>query len=206
MPNPSVLVIDDDIAVREAIKAGLRLEGYDPMFAENGAEALEVLKRSMPRVVILDLKMPVMDGLEFLSNVQLSPSDAISVVVLTAHVDDESAEACYNAGITALVKKPFTLNELRGAVQAAITNREHSQLFNEMLVERVASDLVKDKISRRLETLAKYLQDVAQLQRGTSNPTPAPLNTDTGNTLKLSDLDPDQEACEQKDNDSADAE
>ena len=71
MPNPSVLVIDDDIAVREAIKAGLRLEGYDPMFAENGAEALEVLKRSMPRVVILDLKMPVMDGLEFLSNVQL---------------------------------------------------------------------------------------------------------------------------------------
>ena len=176
------------------------------MFAENGAEALEVLKRSMPRVVILDLKMPVMDGLEFLSNVQLSPSDAISVVVLTAHVDDESAEACYNAGITALVKKPFTLNELRGAVQAAITNREHSQLFNEMLVERVASDLVKDKISRRLETLAKYLQDVAQLQRGTSNPTPAPLNTDTGNTLKLSDRDPDQEACEQKDNDSADAE
>ena len=37
MPNPSVLVIDDDIAVREAIKAGLRLEGYDLMFAENGA-------------------------------------------------------------------------------------------------------------------------------------------------------------------------
>jgi len=190
--NPSVLVIDDDIAVREAISAGLRLEGYDLIFAENGAEALEVMKRSTPRVVILDLKMPVMDGLEFLSNVQLNPSDAISVVVLTAHVDDESAEACYNAGITALVKKPFTLNELRGAVQAAITNREHSQLFNKMLVERVAGDLVQEKISQRLDVLAKYLQELAQLQRNTSIPVQTPLNLDAGDPLKLPGLNLDQ--------------
>lgn len=178
MSNPSVLVIDDDIAVREAISAGLRLEGYDLIFAENGAQALEVLAGATPRVVILDLKMPVMDGLEFLPNVQLEPSSAFSVVVLTAHVDDESAEACYAAGISALVKKPFTLNELRGAVQTAITNKENSQLFNEMLVERVASDVVQDKISQRLDILGKYLQELAQLQRKASNANVAPFGSE----------------------------
>ena len=151
MSNPSVLVIDDDIAVREAISAGLRLEGYDLLFAENGADALDVLKDATPQVVILDLAMPVMDGLGFLSNLQLKPADAFSVVVLTAHVDDESAEACFKAGISALIKKPFTLNELRGAVQTAIANREHSQLFNEMLTDRVISDVMQDKISPRLD-------------------------------------------------------
>ena len=151
MGNPRVLVIDDDLAVREAISAGLRLDGYDLIFAENGADALAALKRSTPRVVILDLKMPVMDGLEFLSNVQLDHSGAIAVVVLTAYVDDDSVEACFNAGITALVRKPFILNELRGAVQAAITHREQTRLLNEMLVERVVAGLAQDKVSRRLD-------------------------------------------------------
>ena len=147
MSNPSILVIDDDFAVREAISAGLRQEGYNLLFAETGAAALDVLKGVAPHVVILDLKMPVMDGLEFLSNVELNSADAFSVVVLSAHVDDASAEACFKAGISALIKKPFTLNELRGAVQTAITNRERSQLFKDMMLERVAIDVIQDKIS-----------------------------------------------------------
>ena len=188
MSNPTVLVIDDDIAVREAISAGLRREGYDLLFAENGADALDVLKNATPQVVILDLKMPVMDGLEFLSNLQLKPSEAFSVVVLTAHVDDESAEACFNAGISALIKKPFALNELRGAVQTAITNREHSQLFKEMLVERVASDVIRDKISQRLDVLGKYLQELAQVQRRDSISGFPLLGSETGDALDLTDL------------------
>lgn len=185
MSNPSVLVIDDDIAVREAISAGLRLEGYDLLFAENGADALDVLRGATPQVVILDLKMPVMDGLEFLSNIQLNPSDAFSVVVLSGHADDESAEACFKAGISALVKKPFTLNELRGAVRTAIANREHSQLFKEMLLERVASDVLQDKISQRLDVLGKYLQELAQLRGKAANTGQTVVDPETGNSLEL---------------------
>lgn len=188
MTNPSVLIIDDDFAVREAIGAGLRLEGYDLLFAENGAEALEVLKESTPRVVILDLKMPVMDGLEFLSNLRLNPSDAFSVVVLTANMDDESAEACYQAGVSALVKKPFGLNELRGAVQTAITNRENSHLFNEMLMERVESDAMQEKISHRLDVLAQYLQELAQLQRKSPDTSQTPSEQENGDHLGPPDL------------------
>lgn len=193
MANPSVLVIDDDIAVREAISAGLRLDGYDLLFAENGADALEVLKGATPRAVILDLKMPVMDGLEFLANIQLKPSDPFSVVVLTAYVDDQSAEACFQAGVSSLIKKPFTLNELRGAVQTAITNSENSHLFNEMLIERVANDVIQDRISRRLEVLGKYLQELAQLQRKATNSGQAVLGSEIGDALELTELDGPQE-------------
>ena len=185
MGNPRVLVIDDDLAVREAISAGLRLDGYDLIFAENGADALAALKRSTPRVVILDLKMPVMDGLEFLSNVQLDHSGAIAVVVLTAYVDDDSVEACFNAGITALVRKPFILNELRGAVQAAITHREQTRLLNEMLVEWVAAGLAQDKVPRGLDIMAKDLQELARLQRNPSNPTREPSNADPSDPLRF---------------------
>lgn len=189
MPKPSVLVIDDDFAVREAISAGLRAEGYDLLFAENGADALEVLMDFTPRVVILDLKMPVMDGLEFLSALRPKHSGPLSVVVLTAFVDEDSAEACFNAGISALVKKPFTLNELRGAVQNAISNSDNSHLFNEMLVERAANDVIQDKISQRLDVLGKYLQELAQLQRNATNPGQAQMGADTGEPLDLTSPD-----------------
>ena len=187
MSNPSVLVIDDDFAVREAIRAGLRLEGYDLIFAENGADALETLKGATPRVVILDLNMPVMDGLEFLSNLQLKPSDEFSVVVITAHGSDESAEACFKAGISAFVKKPFTLNELRGAVETAIVNKEHSQLLETMLTERAASHMTQE-ISLRLDVLGKYLQELAQLQLRPTNSDQTEFGSDTGEPLDQTGL------------------
>ena len=165
MPNPTILVVDDDMAIRESVRAGLRMENYDLVFARDGAEALELIKESTPVVVILDLKMPVMGGLEFLSKVEFKPTDPFSVVILTAFVDDDSAEACYGAGVSAMVKKPFALNELRGAVHNAIANREHSSMFDQMLVGRVATEMMQEKISQRLDVLGKYLQDLAKLPK-----------------------------------------
>lgn len=158
MSNPSILVIDDDFAVRKEISAGLRLEGYDLLFAENVADALDVLIDATPRVVILNLKMPMMDGLEFLSYVQLKTSDPFSVVVLTGPVDDHSAETCYKAGVSAMVKKPFTQNELMGAVQTAIANGENWHLLKKIGREMVAT-------SQQLDVLGNHLQELAQLQR-----------------------------------------
>jgi len=189
MSNPSVLVIDDDFAVRLAINAGLRLDGYDLLFAENGTQALEVLKEAVPRVVILDLKMPVMDGLEFLSNLDLKPSDPFSVVVLTAYVDDDSAAACYKAGVSAMVKKPFTLNELRGAVQTAIINREHSRLFRELMIERGISEGIQNRISQRLDILGRTLQELIQLQGMTSSSGWPELDAEAGDPLESTGFD-----------------
>ena len=110
MPNPSLLVVDDDPAVKETVQAGPRLDGCDLMFAGNGSEAITLGGEVFPHVIILDLKMPVMDGLEFLAEIKLEPLDPYSVEVLTAFADDKSVETWYRAGVSAAVKNLFTLN------------------------------------------------------------------------------------------------
>lgn len=187
--DPGVLVIDDDFAVREAINAGLRMQGYDLMFAENGVQALEVLAEATPRVVILDLRMPEMDGLELLANLQLKRSDPYSVVVLTAHVDEVSAGACYEAGVCAVIRKPYHLNELRGAVRNAIVNNEVTRLFKEGMIERVANEMVQDTISQRLDVLGRYLQELAGLQRMATDPGKMGSASDTGGLFDWSKLE-----------------
>ena len=107
MANPSVLIIDDDAAVREAVAEDLMREGYQLHFANNGREGLERVQDVSPTVIILDLRMPVMDGHEFLSRLDIKPSDPYSVVVLTAYGDADSVKSAYDAGVSTFLKKPF---------------------------------------------------------------------------------------------------
>ena len=120
MPKPSVLIIDDEPTVRSVVVEGLKREGYDFFHAENGEEGLTLARDHVPTVIILDLRMPVMDGLEFLAKVSLKPSDPYSVIVLTGHGDEDAVKGCYDAGVINLLRKPFKLHEIRGAVRNAI--------------------------------------------------------------------------------------
>ena len=114
MPNPSVPVIDDEPAVRAAVAEDLRREPYELVFAENGKEGLAMVEDSTPIVIILDLGMPVMDGLEFLERIALQPTDPYSVIVLTGHGSAKDIKLCYEAGVSIFLKKPFNLFEVRG--------------------------------------------------------------------------------------------
>jgi two-component system response regulator CpxR len=83
----SVMVVDDDAAIRETLRELLEQEGYEVLSAENGKEALEMLERSnpLPGVLLLDLMMPVMSGWEVLEALQASPRlGAMPVVVVSA--------------------------------------------------------------------------------------------------------------------------
>ena len=122
----SLLVVDDDPAIRALLQAGLGSDGYHLKFASNGAEAITQLGEGFPDVVILDLNMPVMNGLEFLSKIQLEPVRPYSVVVLTGFDDEKSVETCYRAGVSSVVKKPFTLNKLRVAVRHSIMTKDQA--------------------------------------------------------------------------------
>ena len=124
MPKPSVLVVDDDQAVRDAVAEDLKRENYDLSFAENGLEGLRMVRDAPPTVIILDLWMPVMGGLDFLDQIQLKPSDPYSVIVLTAYGDGDSLKACYDGGASSFIKKPFNLYEIRGAVKNAVTVKQ----------------------------------------------------------------------------------
>lgn len=115
----SVLVVDDDPGVRGLLE--VMLDGYDLVFAENGVEALDLLTRRRVDVVLLDVMMPRMDGMETLRRIRLDPRNAsIPVVMLTARVGEDDHLRAYQLGADAYVTKPFesealisTIDEVR---------------------------------------------------------------------------------------------
>jgi CheY-like chemotaxis protein len=87
-PNPPcpVLIVEDDPAARAVTRKILEREGWEVIEAENGRVALEYMKRARPRLILLDLMMPEMDGFEFADRVRRHPEwCSIPIVVLTAH-------------------------------------------------------------------------------------------------------------------------
>lgn len=155
MTQPSVLVIDDDAAVREAVAEDLKREGYDLHFAMDGKEGLKRVKEIDPTVIILDLRMPVMDGQEFLTQLRLKPSDPYSVVVLTAYGDADAVKSCYDAGVSTFLKKPFNLFEIRGVVKNAIAIKQLSTHLEELVQERTVE---LEQRLREITALNKFFQ------------------------------------------------
>ncbi|MBL8955657.1 MAG: hybrid sensor histidine kinase/response regulator, partial [Myxococcaceae bacterium] len=116
----TVMVVDDDDAMRELLCEALRHEGYHVSAARNGADALAALKRTPVSVVLLDLTMPVMDGWGFLAERDRDERlKAIPVVAISAKVDDASRLTAANADY---VPKPLHIDELlRTIEQRAVT-------------------------------------------------------------------------------------
>ena len=155
MTQPSVLVIDDDAAVRDAVAEDLKQEGYDLYFATNGIEGLKRIKEIDPTVIILDLRMPVMDGQKFLTQLRLKPSDPYSVVVLTAYGDADAVKSCYDAGVSTFLKKPFDIFEIRGVVKNAVAVKQLSTHLDELVQERTAE---LEQRLREITALNKFFQ------------------------------------------------
>ena len=110
-PKGEVLVVEDDFAIRETLRELLEDEGYDVSWASNGQEALHVLSRRAPRVILLDLMMPVMDGWEFRHAQRQDPALAsIPVVVISAdHALEHKVAAM---AVDGWLAKPFELDAL----------------------------------------------------------------------------------------------
>lgn len=203
MTAPSVLIIDDEPAVREAVAQNLRRETYQLRFANNGEEGLKLMREAAPTVIILDLRMPVMDGLEFLAHIDLKPADPYAVVVLTGHGDTEAMRQCYDAGVSIFLKKPFNLYEIRGAVKNAITVKLLTNHLDHLVKERTAeleqrmreiaalNQMFQDRINQQLTVdseyeallgefldLAQRINDLSQrAQILTANPIKGPSNS-----------------------------
>lgn len=112
----SVLVVDDDQAIRESLGELLRHEGYTVATASNGAEGLSALKRFRPKLVVLDLNMPVISGDEFRLVQRLDPDlRRIPMVVLSAV--DRVRERAADMEADAWLAKPVKVGDLLGVVE-----------------------------------------------------------------------------------------
>jgi len=106
-----VLVIDDEPGIRDLLDTLLRRKGYDVIVAESGQKGLECFRRARPDVIVLDLKMPEMDGLTVLRQIR-SLDPIIPVIILTGAGTAETEQRVRAMGVTEYVEKEFSLHLL----------------------------------------------------------------------------------------------
>ncbi len=105
-----LLVVEDDASIREMIEMILASEGYDVVTARDGAEALAMLSRERPDLILLDMKMPRMDGWEFARHYAVLPDPKPPIVVITAAQD--TARRAAEIGANGYLAKPFGIDDL----------------------------------------------------------------------------------------------
>ena len=112
----TILVIDDEQGIRNLLDTLLRRKGYDVILAESGRKGLELFRREHPDVIVLDLKMPEMDGIEVLEQVRsLNPDQ--HVIILTGAGTPEMEQRVYALGVYEFVHKEFSLHRLGDALK-----------------------------------------------------------------------------------------
>jgi DNA-binding response OmpR family regulator len=120
--GPVVLLVDDDDAIRRAVGAGLELEGFRVVKASGGRAALAANESVRPAVILLDLAMPDLDGLEVLAALR-DAGDDVPVCVLSARDEVEDRVRGLQAGADDYIVKPFAIEEVTARLQALMRRR-----------------------------------------------------------------------------------
>ena len=130
-----ILVVDDEESIREFFEIMLKREGYQVLTAANGREALETLKKSQADLVISDIQMPELSGMELLAALKDTDSE-IPVIMITAFGSTETAVEAMKLGAYDYLQKPFKIDEVKIVIRQALERRslqmENVQLKKEL--------------------------------------------------------------------------
>src|ERR1043166_9091461 len=127
MPKPKILVIDDDAGIRESLKMTLEYDGYEVIGAATGPEGLNLVERDAPDLVLLDVKMPGMDGFDVMSRLHSMQSD-LPIVMISAHGTGMTGADAIKKGAVDFIDKPFSNDRMLVTVKNAL---EQSRLRDE---------------------------------------------------------------------------
>lgn len=119
-PRITVLVVEDEAPMRKVLRLILQEQGYEVIECTSGAEAMEAVERSQPSLVLLDLGLPDMDGLDLTK--QIRSRGPVPIVVLSVRVDEHSIVEALDNGADDFVTKPFREKELFARVRACLRN------------------------------------------------------------------------------------
>ncbi len=142
---PSILMVDDDPNVLRSLRAALESHGYNVRSAQNGSSALEACAAERPDVVLLDLALPGMDGVEVCR--RLRNWSRVPILVVSARIHEAQKVLALDAGADDYITKPFGTQELLARIRAAL-RRDQARRDEEPVIR--AGGLVIDLLARRV--------------------------------------------------------
>jgi DNA-binding response OmpR family regulator len=122
-----ILVVDDEASVVEVLTLYLRREGFDVRQARDGEEALAAIRNKRPALIVLDLMLPGIDGLEIMRRLRLEDNDDVPVIMLTARSQETDRIYGLELGADDYVTKPFSPAELSARVKAVLRRTQGGQ-------------------------------------------------------------------------------
>lgn len=163
--RPLILVVDDNESMRAYLKGILRAK-YNVIEAQNGEEGLKISRKAVPQLVVSDVMMPVMDGMEFCRQMKNDISTChIPIIILTAKSLEEQRREGYDSGADSYITKPFTAETLMSRIDNLLKNRcQLRKIFSGSLPEEKEQDGLgeKDKtfVALLRKTIKKHIPDV----------------------------------------------
>lgn len=148
----TILIIDDDEDIREIISYNLTKDGYSVLKAKNGEEGIKKAKKNIPHLILLDVMMPEMDGMEVCEILRADETTKdIKICFLTARSEDYSQIAGFDAGADDYVTKPVKPKVLSSRIKAILrrkttTKQEESESQNSIVINREKYELLKDGV------------------------------------------------------------
>lgn len=148
----TILIIDDDEDIREIISYNLTKDGYTVLKAKNGEEGIKKAKKNIPHLILLDVMMPEMDGMEVCEILRADETTKdIKICFLTARSEDYSQIAGFDAGADDYVTKPVKPKVLSSRIKAILrrkttTKQEESESQNSIIINREKYELLKDGV------------------------------------------------------------
>jgi len=118
MSQRHILLVDDEASIRRFVGAGLRAEGFEVTEAVNGEEAIQAVEERSPDMMLLDIRMPKVDGFEVCRRVR--EWSHVPIIMLTAMADPMDKVKCLNLGADDYLVKPFGINELMARIKAVL--------------------------------------------------------------------------------------
>lgn len=172
----NILVVDDDQDVCEYLQDFLTSEGYLVTIVNDPTQAIECMKKSEFHVVVLDIMMPKLNGIDLLEQIRHNDDD-IAVIILTGYPSLETATSSIEHDVSAYIRKPFTISEFREAIQriakkkGLILRREdelHATIGRSIREKRKARGLTLKQMSRRTKLSVSLLSQIERAESSAS--------------------------------------
>jgi DNA-binding response OmpR family regulator len=150
----TVLVVEDDAELREILQVEFELEGLTTLIATNGSEAVTAARELKPDLILMDLMMPVMDGIEATKIIKSNEETKhIPIIMLTASGNRDDIVAGLEAGAIDYITKPFFMPELKARLRSVL---EHKIMYDEL--KRIQDTLIRKERLQTIKELTETFQ------------------------------------------------